>query len=180
MSTSGAIARAHEISVLCDVVAPDRVVVSAFLGTAPAAGAALQINDEHGAEVRTATLNAAGQYTFTPPAASPYTFEVTIAGHRANCRLGPEQVGRLEIAGSGPIPGREEEPPSRADERTAAFKTRPALSRDSRETRQPGDIPILELVAGLALILALAALAMHASLRRQLRAHVNQQHTPRG
>lgn len=180
LSTSASTLRAHGVSVLCEVAAPDRVVVFAYLGTAPAGGAALRVSDANGAEILTGSLDGAGRYVFAPTEAIPYAFEVTIAGHRAQCQLSPSQVAQLEIGTAT------RQHPGPAPQITAAaggpdqHLDRSAAPHHQHDVEHTGDPPIVELVAGLALILALAAVVMNAFLGRQLRAHLDQHKPTKG
>lgn len=198
---STTIARAHGISVLCDVEPPNHVVVTAYFGMEPAAGAAVRVTDTHGAELAIGTLDESGRYTFAAPEAVAYVFEVTIAGHRAQCRLDPDQVARLGIGPDTFSPhdalhaaeaGREghesQPPPADAPGHDSAHTGTQRRANQSTPAHDHGAnadhlhpataFPIVELIAGLALIISLSSLAMTFSLRREIRAHLDQRSKP--
>lgn len=182
---SAELARAHNIEVSCKVDPPDRVVVSVYVGTVPAAGATVRATDPQGHEIATGAADTGGQCVFTVPDAAAYTFEATIAGHRARCQLDPEQVGILAQArNSSPTAVA---PRSESGARTVAesehgaaddheHPSNVAHTHDLADRREhTAGFPTVELVAGLALILAVAALSMSWSLRRDFRAYLDRQ-----
>ena len=181
--TGAKLALAHSIEVNCTVDPPDRVIVSVYFGMEPASGATVRVADPQGHDIAAGTANADGQYIFTVPHAAAYVFEATVAGHRARCRLDSEQVTALAQAPGGPptVTVAHSEPGDRtvAEPELSAPNDHDhagdvAYKRDLPAAHEhTTDFPTVELIAGLALILAVAAMSMTWSLRREFRAYLD-------
>jgi len=175
------LAHAHGLFVHYDIPAPDRIIISAFWqADEPAAQASVRMLDPNGATIAAGRTDARGQCTFAVPEPLAYRFEVTVAGHRAECRLTPEAVALLEPqdrsnTGTRP-PGRPLDAQRGRDDDPGAAESVAATT--SAAHAAPTGKPVVGhsepwfasgLFSGLALVLAAAAFIMTLSLRREVR-----------
>jgi hypothetical protein len=169
--STAVICEAHDLSITCDLVPPDQATVHVYWAAIePANGADVRVFDAEGNEIARGTTDEEGAFSFTVKDAVPHTVEATIAGHRVRQRIN-------EVEGEGlDVPGREMEasgahaPPhshQAADPHGHAHD-------DDHEEAEAGseheDSHVVELMAGVALILSLASFIMVVSLQRRLKA----------
>ncbi len=179
---SATIARAHSVTLECEVQPPDRVVVTVYWGgTEPAVGAAIVVTDAEGHEVASGISDKNGSYTFTATAKIAYTLEATIAGHRARRQLSAEEVALLNPPGGSSALSTTLSPaptvqgsPDREHEHDHPATAEPA------HVHPPQDSSHAEALAGVALILSAASFLMIVSLRRRLDTHIKRDHNAPG
>jgi hypothetical protein len=138
---------AHGLLIDCSVQPPDRVVIAVYYSDfEPAADAAVSLLDEMGNAIADGTTDDEGVFACTAPPGR-YVAEGIIAGHAAECEVVvPGAAADVERAGAA----------------TAALGDTPPPP-----PRGPG---LVEVLAGVAVILSAAALVMTAGLQRRLRA----------
>jgi len=179
---SATIARAHSVTLECEVQPPDRIVVTVYWGgTEPAVGAAIVVTDAEGHEVAGGTSDRNGGYTFTATAKIAYAFEATIAGHRARRQLSAEEVALLDPpGGSSALPTALSPAPTvqGSPDREHEHEN-PVIARCTHVHPGP-DSSHTEALAGVALILSAASFLMIVSLRRRLDTHMKRDHNAPG
>jgi hypothetical protein len=169
--STAAICEAHDLSITCDFVSPSQVTVHVYWAAlAPASGADVRVFDDEGNEIARGSTNEEGAFSFAVKDAAPYTVEATIAGHRVRQRIN-------EVEGEGlDVPGRETEASGAhapAHSHQAADAHGHAHDDDHDEAAagsEHEDSHVIELMAGVALILSLASFIIVVSLQRRLKA----------
>ena len=170
---SATFVHAHGLMVECTVEPPDQATVFVhWADSEPASGAAIRVTDADGNLVADGTTSELGTFVFTAAKDVVYTIDAVIAGHSAECRISQDESARRnpEVDASVTHEQHGAQHHDHAGDRDHDHAPLPRLAKRS--------FPAAELFAGVALILAVAALTITRSLRRELRTHIAQHGRP--
>jgi len=168
----GAIAnqRALAHSLLVDAfVDPDgTVTVEAYYGDGRAvAGAVVRVRTADDEVIRTGQTDSEGRYVFKPSGFGPLAVEVIQAGHRGTAKIEREALEAAK-APSGPAPASQGAGISNQADQAGNPPSPSAKADTVRRPRRQRSNNLVAAVAGIALILAAAALWQVRSLSKRL------------
>ncbi len=178
-------ALAHSVHVDAFAEGERTILIEAYYGDGkPVADAAVRVLAEDGTQVLAARTDAQGRYLLQPSGTEPLTVEVVQAGHKGHTVIDGETLAKVVAAADaneGPTPEGAQVPPSggpgpaespssddASAERAGAAASAPAAIGKAPGPGGPGTVAartrtqtpsrIVPLIAGVALILAAAAL----------------------
>ncbi|UCF33049.1 MAG: hypothetical protein JSV78_12025 [Phycisphaerales bacterium] len=169
--STAVICEAHDLSITCDLVPPDRVTVHVYWAALePANGADVRVFDGKGNEIARGSTDQEGAFSFLVKDVVPHTVEATIAGHRVRQRINEAEGGGLDVPGQQMEASAGHAPPHSHQAADSHGHAHDDDHDEAAAAPEHQDSHVVELMAGVVLILSLASFVMVVSLQRRLKA----------